>query len=270
MVSKNIIFDTKNFDRTSLLLLIQSYYRLGMKKISVNISNNSKIINYRLNKEIYVKDLFQYMVGRLPGSKLNVADENILEILFPEIDNLTISRKMLVICQDLNKLAINFNNSIKVIKSSDMEKYELIHDKITAKISEVMRILSQKEYGVKHKNKVLFHILAQVELIVDIYKNLARIFVKKINENNFEVSEGCKTVVLLTTNSVRMWTIFFLDSSKDGAAKLGKNRTSIKEEFLRNMEGHTNFDTYVISHMIQILELLLDMTEFRFSLKIEV
>jgi len=232
MEAKSTEIDVSTLDRTSILYYIEILYRLGYDEIKLKF-NNSQAEHYRLSKKENVISVIHYVCSRLIG--MEVIQQKVDFALLKSLETTsakefdTVIRRIFILLRDAT------DDFIIAAEKGDfvtLETLEEKHDSIAKFISYGMRILNKKGPGDERYPFLLFHVLNQLDKLMDVIKYSAReliVYNKKL---------GKDTVVILkkVSTSIKWYIDLFFKFDKSKIRDLYLNR----DETIRMIRTKSN------------------------------
>ncbi len=257
--------DVSGIDRSSVIYYIRSAYRCGFNTIKVRFKN-STCHHHRTGKTKNVLSVIHQEVNRLVGVDIIQQKEDyciIKAISEPsEKDFDLLVRRIFRLTLD------TYDDLITIARKGDMVLAETIeekHDTITKFVSCCIRLMNQKGYTNSDSAFFMYHIIANIDNIVDIIKYGGRDLLeygKKMKKDTVVLLEDVK-------NSLAWYYDFFYKFNFITLEKLSKNRDQVKFRIkeLMKKKGIPPQEISILISMEQILEILLDLTEARASME---
>lgn len=255
--------DLTGLDRTSIILQIMSLYRFGYNEIEI-LFENSTTKYYRKNKMVSVSSVVHKIIDRCIG--MEVIEEGKSRILVKYItkedqeDFKVILRRIFLL---LNQTADNLLEGIRTKDYDLIATTEDMHDSINKFVSYCLRLLNKYGYPNVRKTCFYYHIIASIDKIVDILKYNARNIID--NKQNF--SKKTITIWKDINKSIRMYYELFYKFSNERISDISENRDKTKQKLKQNLKTIPNKELHYLISMKQILEILLDLTDFRMGLE---
>ncbi|MFH1506533.1 MAG: AbrB/MazE/SpoVT family DNA-binding domain-containing protein [archaeon] len=260
---EKISIDVTKLDRTSTLMYIMSLYRFGYNEIEVTF-NKPNTPHYRTGKEVSYFEVINEIVNRCIGAEIiEQSDKRILiKYITKEAgeDFKVILRRVFLL---INETA---ESLLEGIKNKDMTLIGTIdtkHDNINKFISYCLRLLNKYGYADVKKTSYFFHIIASLDKIVDVLKYNSRDILnykKKFAPLTLEIWEDIN-------KSIRWYYEFFYDFKLEKVNRINQNRDAIKNRLRENTERLPNEELMYLTKMVQILETILDLCDFRMGLE---
>jgi len=264
---EKVEIDVTGLDRSSIMYYVRSVYRMGYDEIKVNFSNPTTI-HYRLNEKKSIISVIHAEVNRLVGVEIVQQKENfcIIKDLSPnppltEFDN--ILRRIFLLTTDALKDFVEgmVGNNILLVKT-----FEEKHDTITKFVSYCLRLLNKRGYPQPRKTSYLYHIIASLDRLVDVFKYSARYFIKY----KPKLSKETINITVQIEKSIKIYSEFFYKFDLSKVVALYKNRedvlNSIEKLSLRS-KLTTEKELLLLNDMEHALEILVDLTEARMGLE---
>jgi phosphate uptake regulator len=258
-----VSIDVTKLDRTSFLLYIQSLYRFGYSEIEI-LFDKPQTIYYRLGEEVSVSKTIHKIVNRLIGAE--IIEEEKDRILIKHIikesgeDFKVILRRIFLLLNEASETLL------EGIKNQDIDMISTIedkHDNINKFVSYCLRLLNKYGYPDVRKTSFYYHIIASIDKILDILKYNARDILK------YEKKFSSQTINIWShiNKSIRMYYEMFYNYDYQKINDLSKNRDYTKELLKENIKKIPNEEILYLTSMKQILEIILDLSDFRMGLE---
>ncbi len=258
-----ISVDVTKLDRTSIYLYIQSLYRFGYDEIEVT-SAKSTAKHHRRGKEARLGAIANMIVNRCIG--MEIIDQEEKRIVFKHIlkeqqeDFKIILRRALLL---MNECALTLLEGIVEKNKGKLDSVEDYHDNINKFINYCLRLLNKYGYPDVKKTSMYFHIIASIDKIVDIFKYNARPIIKY----NKPFSPITIKIWEQVNKSVRAYYDLFFNFDLQIVNALSENRDNVKNMIEQASDTIPSKELLFLNNMKQVLELLLDLTEFRMGLE---
>lgn len=261
--SDKISIDVSKLDRTSLLLYIQSLYRFGYNEIEVKF-DNPLTKHYRKNEVVSISSVIHSIVARCIGFEIikQTKDEITIKYLTKESkeDFKIILRRIFLLVNDISE------NLIQGIKNQDLDLVAAVeqqHDNINNFTNYCLRLLNKYGHPDVKQTCFYYHIIASLDKIVDILKYNARDILnykKKLNKDTIIILEQIN-------KSIEGYYDLFYKFNLVTVDKLSENRDLVKNMFKDKLKTLPNEEIIYLTKMIQILEIILDLTDSRLGLE---
>jgi phosphate uptake regulator len=254
--------DVTKLDRTSILYHIQSLYRFGYNEIEVTF-NKQTAMHYRLDKEVGVSSVIHYIVNRLIGAEIVEQGNNriLIKYITKEYDEdfkVVLRRVFFLLEETAGSLLAGIRNmDYNAVAATDDK-----HDNIAKFISYALRLLNKYGYPDVKKTCFYYHIIASLDKIVDIMKYNARNILKNKKKFKRETLEIWKNV----NDSIKIYHQLFYNFSLEKVEELSKNRDRTKNLIMQKMDSIPKDELAYLTGMKQVLEIILDLTDFRMGL----
>ncbi len=260
---EKISVDVTKLDRTSLLLYIQSLYRFGYNEIEVRFDKPTTL-HHRSKKEVTVSSVIHKIVNRCVGAE--VVEQTDKKMLIKHIsgeageDFKVILRRIFLL---LNETAESLLDGIKRNDPNTIAAIEEKHDNINNFVNYCLRLLNKYGYPDVKKTCLYYHVIASIDKIVDILKYNAR------NILNYKQKFNKDTVLIWEqiNKSIRGYYDLFYKFDLTIVDKLSKNRDYTKNLLKNKVSKIPHKEILYLTSMKQILEIILDLTEFRMGLE---
>jgi hypothetical protein len=218
--------------------------------------------HYRHNKEEKVISVVHQEVNRLVGVEVVQQKEDfcvIRDLSEPsprEFEN--IMRKVFLILNDTTA------DLIEAIEDKDailLETLEEKHDSVTKFISYCLRLLNKRNKG--GKDLLLYHILSNLDKIMDVLKYSAR----DINEIGNLKKETVSLIKKIGFAISKYYDLFYKFDYKK-ASELYENRDYVIKQILKLAKTHPKRELLILEKAAAILEIITDVTETRMALEL--
>ncbi len=255
--------DVSNLDRTSIILLIQAFYRFGYDTINIQ-TNKIKSVHHRKNCDVTVSYVIHNTINRLIGSELisststSFSIKKITEESKDEFD--TVLRRIFLLLKE------EMNVFIKGIKNKDSEVLQTIefhHINIKKFINFCLRLLNKFGHDDDKKSSFYFSLILYLSKIEDFIKNASRYITKSklhLTPKSVEVIKQISQVM------DQFYELFYSFDLKKVEAFI-KSREDIRIDFFKELNQFSKHDLIIIGGLLQIPELILDMAELRIALE---
>ncbi len=250
-------------DRTSILLCIQSLYRFGYNEIEI-LFEKQTAIHYRRQKQISISSIIHEIVNRCVGAE--VIEQTEKRILIKTItkdteeDFTVILRRVFLL---MNETADTLLNGIKKNDKIALATIEEMHDNINKFVNYCLRLLNKYGYPDVKKTCLYYHSIASIDKIIDILKYNARDLLK----SNKPFHKESIHILEQITKSMRLYYQLFYQFNELTIHELSKKRDEIKLQIAKH-QNHLPYEQLIfLTNMKQILEIILDLTEFRMGLE---
>ena len=260
---EKVSVDVTKLDRTSALLYIMSLYRYGYNEIEVKFSKKTTL-HHRRNKYVNYSSIAHEIVNRLIGSEIVEQSENRILIKYltkeSEEDFRIILRRIFLLIKECSH---TFLDGVKRKDLNNLKMIEDMHDNINKFINYALRLLNKYGYPDVKKTSFYYHIIASLDKIVDVFKYNARDLInynKKVHKDTIEVIEQ-------VNHSILLYYEFFYKFSLEKVNELSKNRDHVKQLIKDKSKKIPREELLYVNNMKQILEIMLDLTDFRMGLE---
>ena len=255
--------DVTKLDRTSLMYLIRSLYKLGYDEIRLSFKSQS-VYHYRKGKECSVISVIHEEVNRLTGVEIMQQKENfcviksLSEMAFSEFE--PILRRVFLLLIDMS------NDLITGAEKNDLvllETLEEKHNTITKFLSFCMRLLNKKGYSDHKKTLILYNTVAILDKVLDVLKNAGRNLVNL----NAPMSPKAMELIKKTHKSIVNFYELFYKYDNANVLRIAELRDNVLKEILANYNQLTKKELVVINNLAPLLELIVALTESKMALE---
>ncbi|MBW2992545.1 AbrB/MazE/SpoVT family DNA-binding domain-containing protein [Candidatus Woesearchaeota archaeon] len=258
---KLIELDLEGLDRTSILYVIRSAYKMGYDEMHLKF-NTPTAKHYRIGKEEKVISIIHEEVNRLAGIEIIQQKENfcivkqLSAVSMNEFD--TALRRIFLLLKDI------INDMVKGMEKNDkvlIETVEEKHDTITKFVSFCLRLLNKYGYKDSSKTAVLYHIISTVDKIVDAIKYAERELMTYEQRLKKETIDGAKEI----EKSIAAYCDLFYKFDFKKASGLYKNRDIVLKDILGVYKKLPGTELSILEKLGSTLELITDITESRMA-----
>lgn len=261
--SEKVSINITKLDRTSTLIAIMSLYRFGYNEIEVRFDKITTP-HHRLQKDITYSSVIHEITARLIGAEIIEQTSNriLIKVVAREADEdfLTILRRIFLLLKETAEGLLEgiIKKDINLIRTVE-EK----HDNINKFIVYCLRMLNRTGYPDVKKTCYYFHIIASIDKIVDVLKYNARQIQHYKRPFN---SETIKIWKYVNESIVDYYSLFY-KFDLDTVTKMNSNRDHVKSLISSNIKKIPQEELLYLNDMKQILEILLDLTDYRIGLE---
>ena len=258
-----ISVDISELDRTSALLYVQSLYRFGYGEIKLNFKKPTTIY-YRKNIQVTFSSVINEIVSRCIGAEVieQTANYIIVKSLIKETNEdfrIILRRAFLLLKEATESFLVGIKDNNKVL----LESIEENHDNINRFISYSLRLLNKYGYPDVKKTSFYAHIIASIDKIVDVIKYNARDALK----HNKKYHPHSLEIITKINNSIFLYYELFYKFDLKKVNELSRNRDHVKDLIVKHAKKIPTMELIYVNNMKQILEIILDLTDFRMGLE---
>ena len=258
-----ISIDVTELDRTSIILYIQSLYRFGYNEVEVNF-NRLTTTHYRKKEDTHISSVIHLIVNRLIGFEIVEQFDNKILIKYvtkeSEEDFKVILRRIFLL---LKETSISLLDGIKKDDVNLIKTIEEKHDNINKFVNYSLRLLNKYGYPDVKKTSFYYQIIASIDKIVDVLKYNARDILNYKKKFCNETIDIWKHV----NNSIVKYYELFYNFNYKTVALLSNNRDFVKNQIKIKKKKIPPEELMLLTNMKQILEIILDLTDFRMGLE---
>lgn len=258
-----ITVDITGLDRTSIMYIIRSFYRLGYDTVKI-IFNKPTTIYQRTGKTINTLSVIHTEVNRLIGYEIIQEGEKHCTIKdlqgISEKDFETILRRIFLLIVDTSRdLLEGINSNNRPL----LESIENKHDTITKFVSYCLRLLNKKGFLIQRKASYYYHIIALLDRITDVIKYAAR----EIIAYNKKLDSQIIQIIDIIVKDIYNYYQLFYEYSNNKITEINTNRYKAEKELKKIPNQIKTHEIIIANSMFQILEILLDLVEARTALE---
>lgn len=260
---EKIEIDVSGLDRTSILYYIQSLYRVGYDEILVKF-DDPYTIHLRTGEKKKVISVIHEIVNRLTGFEIVQQKENFC--LIKDLSDIspkefeTALRRIFLLLIDVNK---DLLEGVKNDNRALIETIDEKHDSVMKFVSYCLRILNKKGYEKPRKTSVIYHIIANLDKVVDVIKYSARYFL----DNNLTLKKESKIFLETIHSSIDSYYEFFYKFDIKKVRSMYESRDKVVKLIDKNIKKLPQQDVAYICNLATMLELICDITDSRISLE---
>ncbi len=259
----SITVDISNLDRSSINSLVQGLYRYGYNDINITTSDISTK-HHRIGKHVPVSKVIHDVTNRLVGSEVLSSSSKAFSIKRittesrEEFD--TVLRRVFRL---LNEMVDTFIDGLDKNSNEILESMEFHHVNMKKFINYSLRLLNKFGHPDAKKTAFYFAIIQYLSKIDDFIKNSARY----ITINNYEMSTRATKMAKDIGSSVKMYYDLFYDYNIKKVANMNESREKIRNGFFSKVKEFSKEELVILGGLIQIIEILVDITELRMGLE---
>jgi len=259
----DVRIDVTRLDRSTIILLILSLYRYGYDKITVTSKQNT-VKYYLHNRDVSISSVVQDAVTRLIGAEITSTSKGSYKIEVITEDSREkfdiVLRRIFLLISEM------FEGFLEGIKKKDqilMEEVALQHVNIKKFINYARRLLNKFGYKDAEKTTFYFATVTFLGKIDEMIKNFTG-FV--LDEKHVHFSKKLFSLLEEIKNSVKMFYESFYKYDVNQIGQMHKKRDLFKRRLYKDYNKFSKDDLFVISTMMQIFDVLLDLSEFRMAI----
>lgn len=258
---RTVTADVSNLDRTSILLLIQGFYRYGYDVIEVT-SNVKTVPHHRTRAAVNLPGLVYDVANRLIGAEIISASSGrfvIKRIAEESMDDFpTVLRRIFLL---VSEMLDSFISGAQKNDTDVLASIEFKHSNIKKFINYCLRLLNK--YGDIDPRKTCFnfHIISLLSKAEDIVKNSSRLLLK----HKIRMKPAAYDLLKDIQQSVQLYYELFYDYKIDKVGKINKHRDAFRDKLFSSKLSDK--ESVIVGGLSQIVELVLDMTETRMALE---
>lgn len=256
-------FDVSGLDRSSIGILIQGLYRYGYNNINI-VTSDVATPHHRIGKQVPVSKVVHDMTSRFVGSEVlssspkSFSIKRITSESSEEFD--VVLRRVYRL---LNEMMDVFIEGIENNDLNILESIEFHHTNMKKFINYSLRLLNKFGHSDTRKTTFHFAIIQYLSKIDDFVKNAAR----HITKNKYQMSQKSAKFAREIKNSVTMYYDLYYNYNIKKVASLNESRDRIRNAFFSKIKDFSKEELVILGGLIQVIEILLDMTELRMALE---
>jgi len=255
--------DVSSLDRTSLVLIIQSLYRYGYKTIEVT-SKDTEVVHFRKNKSRSLSSVVNEAVNRLIGAEITQSSLHNYTIQYiPEESD----RNFKILLRRVFRLVLEMMETLyRGLERNDratLESLEFQQINTIKFINYCLRSLNIYGYPDVKKTSFYYYTISSISKMHNFIINCSRNVLRLNLKPNKKSLEFVKKI----NHSFKIFYELFYDYDYHKIYELNKNRDEIKNEFFDIYKTLPKDDIFVVSSLIQIVEIILDLMEVRMGLE---
>ncbi len=258
-----IEMDISGLDRTSIIYMIRSLYKLGYDEIIVNFENQSTT-HYRLKDDKTVVSIINEEVSRLPGMELlqqrtnNCVIKSLSELSFAEFD--TFLRRIFLLLMDAsNDLATGLLTNDKELLKTLEEK----HNNITRFINFCQRLLNKHGFPDYIKTCCMLKVILVLDKTLDTIKNTARI----AYNSNMKEAVNLKETLYNVNASIKAYYELFYKFDNQKVKEISQLRDTMLKNLGNCPDKLTKEELLITGHLTPVIELIAGGMEARIALE---
>lgn len=259
-----ITVDITGLDRSSTVILIQSLYRYGYDNIEIRTENTS-FPHFRIGKEVPVAKVIHDTVARFIGSEIIGSSPKYFSIKkISEESNDEFDVVLRRVFRLLNDMIAVFVEAVEKNDRHLLESVEQHHVNVKKFVNYCLRLLNKFGHGEIRKTTFYYSIIQYLSKIDDFVKNAARY----IAANGYKLGQKSIRVVKNIQKSVTLYYELFYDYSLKKICEITKWRDEVRNSCFKMVREYSKEELIILGGLMQIIEILLDMTELRMALEI--
>lgn len=254
--------DVTGLDRTSLMFMIRTLYRLGYDGLNVKFEN-TLVPYYKSGEKLSVISVLYEEVNRLIGYEIIQEKGNFCIIRDLEAATMKdfdkVERRIFLLMMDAaTQLVEGAKNQDAVM----LKMIEERHNTITKFVSYCLRLLNKGRY-VSMDVAYHYHIIATLDRLTDMIKYAARdvlAYSKKLQKETLALLE-------VVNRHLRLYYELFYNFNKEKVVELSQSRYRVKEMERKLPASVKIMERRIASNIENVTELILDLVEARTGLE---
>lgn len=254
--------DVTGLDRSSLMFLIRSLYKIGYDEIDLKFKEQI-IKHYRTSSERTVLSVVHEEISRLSGIEIMQQKEDFCVLktiteMSPQDLDVAIRRSFLLLLDMSEDLLKAADKRDEALLSTLEEK----HNTITKFLSLCMRIINKKGCGDKRKTVINYTILTLMDKTLDLLKNTGRLLLSLKPMISAEVL----TIMVTIHKSLREFYKFYYEPSNTSIMYISLLRDNCLKEIQENFSKLSKKEIVILTSLIPVIELVSALTENKMAL----
>ncbi|MBD3248939.1 AbrB/MazE/SpoVT family DNA-binding domain-containing protein [Candidatus Woesearchaeota archaeon] len=260
---KTTKIDITGIDRTSVLYVIRSAYKMGCDEIEL-IYNKPLAKHYRKDKEEKIISIIHEEVNRLVGIEVVQQKDNfciirdLSENSAAEFDS-ALRRVFLL----LNDASNDLKQAVKDRDNVLLDTIEEKHNSITKFVSYCLRLINKGKFKDPQKSMTLYHIISNLDKITDILKYSAR----DIREQGNKLKKESRDIIEKINESIITYYELFYKFDFSKSSKLYEDRDDIIKDISVMSKKLPGNELLILEKAEAILELITDLSEARMAME---
>lgn len=238
-------------------------YKIGYDEVVVRF-NEQFTIHLRTGEKKKIGSVLHDIVNRLSGFEIIEEKEKYCVIKdMAEVSNKDFDsalRRVFLLLVDIN------NDLLKASRNKDMvlaDSLEFKHDNVMKFISFCLRALNKNGYINPSKTIILYHILSNIDKIVDILKYSSR----DLMQFNIEFSKEGLSILNDTCMEINSYYDFFYKFDMKKISEMYQNRDRILKRIRKMAPKAKPVEVLYLTNLCNTLELITDISEARIGLE---
>ena len=260
----NVNVDVTDLDRTSLMRLIRSLYKLGYHEVDLNFKHQM-ITHLRLEKERPVISVVHEEVNKLSGLEVIQQREKscLLKALsvmdYSEFETV-LRRIFLLVIDASNDLLKGAEKRDEVLLSTVVNEK---HDTIIKFSSFCIRLLHVRGYKDNKKTLSLHHILSVMDRVIDKLRAVAwnLIYLKPA------ISKNARQTMEDLHQMIRYFYELFYKFENSKVHQIFELRYKVRKEIRRNYNDLSKKEIVIVAQLEGLIGLVVDMVESRMAME---
>ena len=259
----NVEIDITGLDRTSTLYCILALYKIGYDEITIKFEEPFTH-HYRVNEKKKVISVLHEIANRLSGFEIIQQKENfcvIKQMSEPSKKEFEVAlRRVFLLLIDASKDLLDAAKNKDMVLADTIEEK---HDTVMTFTSYCLRLLNKVGYDNYKKTIILYHIVSNLDKIVDVLKYSARDLIAF----RFTLNKESKKILEDIDKSISMYYDFFYKFDIKRIQTLYENRDMMLKSIRRLAKKCTPMEILYLTNMSSLLELITDISEARVGLE---
>ncbi len=256
---REISIDVTDLDRTSLIFVIRSLYRVGYDSISLKFEKATTPY-YRTNEKPTVISIIHKEVNRLIGFEVVQEKEN--SCVIKDLESAStrsfddIERRIFFLLMDASAQLVE---GASKRNRGLLDTFEEKHDVITKFISYCLRLMNKAGISIQSETAYHYHTIAAIDMLIDTITSAAedlRNYNKAIHPKTLEVMEAI-------SRHIRLYYELFYKYEKEKVVQINVSRYAIQEKARNLPESVKTPERIVVLSMANVTEVVLLLVEAR-------
>lgn len=255
--STSITLNIDKMDVSSILHCVQGAYKSGYDEIILQFAAQ-EVMDYKLGKKVHTLEAIRAVIPRLIGAEIisqktsSVVIRDISHTSVQEFEN--VLRRIFLLVTDMSRDILNVELSPATVSTIQDQ-----HNTVTKFVSFCLRLLNKRGSADGRKDSALFHTIASLDKITDVLKYTAR----DITALEKKPSPLMYQLLQKIYKSLHLYYDLYYKYQSSTVIELSKNRREVQNALAQTLSKVSPQEAHIISRNTTILDLLLDLTEWR-------
>ncbi len=262
ITSESVEINASILDRTSIMDCIRGMYKKGYDQITL-VFDRPEAYHYRSGSDISVNSIIHKEANRCPGLEIIEAKGNryILKVISKaepkELENI-LRRTFILLLDTCKDVVTGAKQNDRVLLESLEEK----HDNVTRFINHSLRLINKNRDETKNTH-FLYQIIAMLDKLIDLLKNVARQMLKYNKKTCHETQHLLQRI----NDCYVLFYDLFYKFSLEKVHQVSQLKETINNELMRKIKDIPKEEILLLYDMRQALEIFKALTEARMSME---